>query len=349
MPQIGLHDISANICQDVNLTVQDREFFVLLGPNGAGKTTLLTVIAGLIKYKGSVTFDGSPIDKLPPEDRGVSYLPQHLILFPHLTVKENVAYGLRARGVPRPEVDRRSAELLHLVRLEALANRHPRHLSGGERQRVALARALASNPKVLLLDEPLASLDLQTAKRLRREIRQLHELTGITTLYVTHNLEEAEELGDRVAFFDAGRVEQVGPPRHVYFHPESDRVASFIGAPNILSCEECRPLGHGVAEVVSGDLTLIVPHDGATIRKVAFLPGDLYLSKERPPGPDINRFLGRVTEIRPLQSLVQIKVSCAGHELLAEMSLSAFEELAVEEQQDVYVIVKLRRIRTYEE
>lgn len=349
MPHIRLQTVSAHICRNIDLTIEAGSFLVLLGPNGAGKTTLLTVIAGLLPYKGSVSFDGVAVDHLPPNKRGVSYLPQNLVLFPHLTVEQNVAYGLRAQKAPSAYAQDRVARLLRLMRLEQLTGRYPRHLSGGERQRVALARALAPSPSVLLLDEPLASLDVQTAKRMRREIRQLHDATGITTVYVTHNLEEAEELGDSVAFLHAGQLQQAGTLRHVYFHPESTEVSTFIGTPNILECSECRPLGHGVAEVACGGLTVIVPHDGSPITKIAFLPADVYLSPERPPGPDINRFLGRVTRVIPAQSLVEVRVECGGHEILAELPPSSFKEMSLREGQDVYLILKLRRIRTYEE
>ena len=348
MPRITLHSINIHVCQDIDLAIEDQDFFVLLGPNGAGKTTLLTVIAGLAPYRGSVRFDDAPIDHLPPEKRGVSYLPQNLVLFPHLTVAQNIGYGLRARKEPPERIRDKTSELLQLMRLEHLAERHPRGLSGGEKQRTALARALATDPKVLLLDEPLASLDLQSAKRLRREVRQIHDLTGITTVYVTHNLEEAEELGNRVAFLHAGTLQQVGSPTHVYFHPLSDEVSTFIGAPNILECHECRPLGNGVAAVNCGELSVFVPYEGEAIRKIAFLPGDVYLAKEKPPGPDINRFLGRVTSIAGVRSMVLVDVESGGNNLLAEMPASAFEELGIAEGDEVHLILKLRRIRTYE-
>lgn len=348
MPQITLDAICIHVCRDITLRIEDKEFLVLLGPNGAGKTTLLTVIAGLVPYTGSVSFDGHPIDHLPPERRGVSYLPQNLVLFPHLTVAQNIAYGLRARKEEPQRIEAKVQEMLQLMRLGPLAGRHPRALSGGEKQRTALARALAVDPKVLLLDEPLASLDLQSAKRLRREVRELHELTGITTVYVTHNLEEAEELGDRVAFLHAGSLQQSGPPGHVYFHPSSNEVSDFIGAPNILACEDCRPLAHGVAEVTCGDLSIVVPYEGETIRKIAFLPGDVYLTKEKPPGPDINRFLGRVKQVTAVRSLVLVTVATGGIDLLAEMPAASFDEMGVRTGDHVHLVIKLRRIRTYE-
>ena len=170
--------------------------FALLGPNGAGKTTLLNIIAGLTDYDGSVLFDGMPVDKVPASKREAGYLFQDLVLFPHLDVTANIAYGLKVQKQSQSEVEARVQELLQVMRIKHLSSRYPKHLSGGEKQRVALARALALSPKVLLLDEPLNSLDVQTSKYLRIELKQLQRELGITTIYVTHDLTEAEELAE---------------------------------------------------------------------------------------------------------------------------------------------------------
>jgi len=199
-------------------------------------------------------------------------------LFPHLDVVANIAYGLNSRKWPQPQSEARVNELLDLMNIKHLASRYPRQLSGGEKQRVALARAIASSPRVLLLDEPLSSLDAQTAKYLRTELKQLQRRLGITAVYVTHDLMEAVEMGDRMAVIQNGRVEQVAEPEKVLFYPDSERVADFIGAPNILDCDYCRDLGKGIMEVGCGGLKLTVPHDGGHIRKVAILPRHIYVS-----------------------------------------------------------------------
>ena len=210
MTAIELRNIENYVCRGVNLKVFSGELLVLLGPNGAGKTTILNIIAGLTGYKGSVLFDGRPIDELPTRERKVGYLFQDLVLFPHLDVASNIAYGLRAEGWPNEKIEPRVKELLRLLKIEHLATAYPWHLSGGEKQKVALSRALAPYPEILLLDEPLSSLDWQTSRYLRFELKGLQQKLGITTLYVTHDLTEAKEVADRMAIILEGRIEQIG-------------------------------------------------------------------------------------------------------------------------------------------
>ncbi|MBZ4688134.1 MAG: transporter ATP-binding protein [Clostridiales bacterium] len=210
MPFIKLKNVSNYICRNVNLQVFDRELLVLFGPNGAGKTTLLNIIAGLVEYNGEVYFDSTCVDEIPASERGVGYVFQNLILFPHLNVASNIAFGLRARKEPPDRIKARINELLEMMKIKHLVSRYPKNLSGGEKQRVALARALASSPKILLLDEPLSSLDFQTAQNLRVELKQLQKKLGITTVYVCHNMKEAEEMADRIAVIKEGRIEEIG-------------------------------------------------------------------------------------------------------------------------------------------
>ncbi len=206
MTTIELRDIENYALHKISLKISSGEFLVIFGPNGAGKTTLLNVIAGLSKYTGSVLFDNSPVDNLPPQKRKVGYLFQELVLFPHLNVSANIAYGLKAQGWPKEKISSRVIEMLKMLRIERLANRYPLNLSGGEKQRVALARALAPYPKILLLDEPLNNLDLQTSRYLRHKLKHIHQRLGITTIYVTHDLEEAKELADRIILIKQGRI-----------------------------------------------------------------------------------------------------------------------------------------------
>ena len=216
MPNIKLKNVNNFICDDINLEISDREFFVLWGPTGAGKTTLLNVIAGLIEYEGTVLFDGAPVDKRPVYQRETGYLFQNLILFPHLDVRANIAYGLTIQRKPKKEVNSKVDELLQLMKIEHLAERFPKDLSGGEKQRVALARTIAPSPEVMLLDEPLNSLDFNTARYLRTEIQQLQRKLGITTIYVTHCFEEAFALADRVAVLNNGRIVQVDLSENIF-------------------------------------------------------------------------------------------------------------------------------------
>jgi ABC-type Fe3+/spermidine/putrescine transport system ATPase subunit len=348
MPSITLKSVSKYVCQAVDLEIFDKELVVLLGPNGAGKTTLVNIIAGLIDYRGSVLFDSVPVDKLPANRRGIGYLFQDLALFPHLDVAANIAYGLISRQQPRERVDVRVNELLQMMKVEHLSSRYPKNLSGGEKQRVALARALALSPRVLLLDEPLSSLDVQTAKYLRTELRQIQRNLGVTTVYVTHDLEEADEMADRIAVLQNGHLEQISRPEEVFFYPKNEKVSDFIGAPNILDCDYCHSLGKGVMEVGCGDLRIIVPHDGNSVHRIALFPHDIYISETKPPGPEVNRFRGTIVNIIPADDAVRIKLKVGATSLLAEIPHHIFEDMNLEAGKEVFLILKLRRIRVYE-
>ncbi len=347
MPHIELKNITNYICKDVNLTVLDKELLVLLGPTGAGKTTLLKVISGLTDYQGGVLFDGVAVDRLAPSKRGVGYLFQDLALFPHLDVESNIAYSLRIQKKRPQEVKARVEELLELMGIRHLASRYPRDLSGGERQRTALGRVLASSPRVLLLDEPLSSLDLTTSKYLRVELRQLQRELGITTIYVTHNLTEAEEMGNRIAVIHQGKLEQVGMPEEVFFYPRSEAVSLFFGSPNILDCDYCQVLAQGLIEVGCGDIHLVLPHEGDAVKRIAISPKDVYVSPTKPPGPDLNRLRGVITQIEPLGSLIRLKVEVGGNALFAELPQELFENMNLEVGREVFLILKLRRLRVY--
>jgi sulfate transport system ATP-binding protein len=223
---------------DVSLTVATGELVALLGPSGSGKTSLLRIIAGLERPDhGQVLFGGEDASDRDARDRGVGFVFQHYALFRHMTVFENVAFGLRVRPRPRrpaeTEIHRRVSDLLKLVQLDWLADRHPSALSGGQRQRVALARALAVEPKVLLLDEPFGSLDARVRQDLRRWLRRLHDEIRVTSVFVTHDQEEALEVADRVVVMNQGRVEQVGTPQEIFDHPATPFVMGFLGNVNV--------------------------------------------------------------------------------------------------------------------
>ena len=228
----------------VSLSIRDNEFFTLLGPSGCGKTTLLRTIAGFEELsEGRILLFGQEIDHLPPNRRPVNTVFQQYALFPHMTVAENVAFGLRMLGRDRAEVERVVGEMLELVRLPQLASRRPQQLSGGQQQRVALARALATHPKVLLLDEPLSALDLKLRQEMRGELKNLQRETGITFIFVTHDQEEALTMSDRIAVMSSGDVRQVGRPGEIYEHPVDRFVAGFIGETNLLGGDAGRAGG----------------------------------------------------------------------------------------------------------
>ena len=220
---------------DVNLEIQDGEFFTLLGPSGCGKTTTLRIIAGLEHSdEGQVYFDERDVTDLPPYMRNTGMVFQNYALWPHMKVFDNVAYGLRIRKVPKAEISDRVTEALELVKLEGLGGRFPSQLSGGQQQRVALARVLVINPDLLLLDEPLSNLDAKLRVEMREEIKELQKKLGITTIYVTHDQEEAMVISDRVAIQDKGVIRQVGCPMEIYNRPEDLFIATFIGRGTLL-------------------------------------------------------------------------------------------------------------------
>ncbi|SMF65340.1 spermidine/putrescine transport system ATP-binding protein [Tistlia consotensis] len=253
---------------DVSLTIRDNEFFTLLGPSGCGKTTLLRLIAGFEQpTAGEILLFGSHLEHLPPHRRPVNTVFQQYALFPHMTVAENIGFGLMMQGRPKREIDETVRRMLALVRMDDLAGRRTDQLSGGQQQRVALARALAPHPKVLLLDEPLSALDLKLRKEMQIELKRLQHETGITFIFVTHDQEEALTMSDRIAVMSDGAILQVGTPREIYDHPARRFVADFIGEINILPAEllETREASGGASARVrlsSGQVRLARLPDG---------------------------------------------------------------------------------------
>jgi len=269
-----------DVLNDVSLNVETGELLAILGPSGCGKSTLLRVVAGLLRAdRGTVRIAGREMNGVPPRDRGIGFVFQDYALFPKMTVRDNVAFGLRVRGVPPGDRIRKTSEMLELVSLAEEADQSVETLSGGQRQRVALARALAVSPSLLLLDEPLSALDIKVRERLRREIAAVQKKVGITTLIVTHDQEEAMELGDRIAVMNEGRFEQVASPRDVYQVPATEFVAKFIGEVNVLPGQFYR------GSAYAGNLAIRmegngIPFHGGTV-KVLLRPEDVTLL---PPG-----------------------------------------------------------------
>ena len=243
--------------EEISLTIRDNEFFTLLGPSGCGKTTLLRMIAGFEEVtEGEIYLFGQEIENLPPHKRPVNTVFQNYALFPHMSVLENVGFGLEMKGASKAEAEKRAAEMLELVQLTQFSTRKPAQLSGGQQQRVALARALAPAPKVLLLDEPLSALDLKLRKAMQIELKQIQRETGITFIFVTHDQEEALTMSDRIAVMSAGRLQQLGHSRDIYEAPRNMFVADFIGETNLLEVSVADITGDRATCRLSNGLTL---------------------------------------------------------------------------------------------
>jgi sulfate transport system ATP-binding protein len=323
---------------DVSLDVPGGGLVALLGPSGSGKTTLLRILAGLDHADhGTVALDGVDLASQPARQRNVGLVFQHYALFRHLDVYENIAFALRVRRRPRAEVDARVRELLGLIQLETLERRMPSQLSGGQRQRVALARALAARPRVLLLDEPFGALDAQVRAELRGWLRRLHDEIQLTTVFVTHDQDEAFEVADRVVVMNRGRIEQIGEPAEVFAHPANAFVMRFLGHVNVLDAE----LAGGRARV--GDVTLDVgSHHGDARGRVYIRPHDVSLAR----APGDGALPARVVRITALSRGLQIElaVPAIGARLRADLDWERGAALALRDGEDVFLSLRDARV-----
>ncbi|MDC0714576.1 ABC transporter ATP-binding protein [Stigmatella sp. ncwal1] len=325
---------------DVSFQAPPGAITTLLGPSGAGKSTLLRAIAGLeTPDEGRILIDGVDCTDLPVQKRGVGVVFQSYALFRHMTVRENIAFGLNVRRMSRVDVNARVDEMLKLIQLEELGRRTPSQLSGGQRQRVAFARALAIRPKVLLLDEPFGALDTRVREELREWLQELHELTGVTTILVTHDQEEALEISQHVVIMSEGRVAQAGSPEDIYNSPATPFVASFVGGTSILK-------GHvreGRAEV--GSLVVAAPHSAREGEAVqAFVrPHDIKLARSLHGHGGAST--GRVERLKPVGGYVKVLLKLpSGDSVTVEVPRKEFDELGVVEGDSVHADVRAARV-----
>jgi spermidine/putrescine transport system ATP-binding protein len=284
---------------DLSLQVRRGEFLSLLGPSGCGKTTTLRMVAGFEKPSaGEVYLQGQPLGSTPPYKRHVNTVFQHYVLFPHMTVYENIAFGLHMKRLPKSDIQSRVTEVLKIVELTRYETRYPHQLSGGEQQRVGLARALVNEPAVLLLDEPLGALDLKVRKRMQLELKRIHREVGITFLYVTHDQEEALVLSDRIAVMNHGRLEQLDSVENIYLCPHSKYVSDFIGEINLFCGTLVASASSGMTLLtVEGDALSVDANDALAVGndvEVAVRPEKIYLSTNPPQGE--NTFAGVVVD-----------------------------------------------------
>jgi multiple sugar transport system ATP-binding protein len=341
--------------KEVSLEVKDREFMVLVGPSGCGKTTILRLIAGLEEpSEGEIWIGDRLVNNLEPKDRDIAMVFQNYALYPHMTVEDNIAFGMRLRKMAPAEISRRVQEAAEMLGIGSLLGRRPAELSGGQRQRVALARAIVREPAAFLMDEPLSNLDAKLRLQTRAELVKLHRRLGITTLYVTHDQVEAMTMGDRIAVMRDGQVQQVDTPLGLYNHPASRFVAGFIGSPAMNFVEAEILASNGDMRVDAGGFSLTIPtQKRAALQSFVGLPiilglrpTDLFDARQSPPvEPEPgNTFAGKVEVVEQLgaESIIHLRVG--QDELLVKVDGAA----AARPEEDMPVLVDLNRLHFFD-
>jgi sulfate/thiosulfate transport system ATP-binding protein len=318
---------------DVTFEVPEGQLVALLGPSGSGKSTILRIIAGLEPAdSGEVELTGEDATRMPVQKRGVGFVFQHYALFRHMTVRQNIGFGLEVQRLPKPEMKRRVDELLDLVQLSGYAGRYPSQLSGGQRQRVALARALAPRPKVLLLDEPFGALDSRVRDELRTWLRKLHDEVHVTSLFVTHDQLEAFEVSDQIVVLNKGKIEQMGPPQELYEHPASPFVTGFLGAVNVLPIESVLAMDTIRDEA---PLPLDLPSPNGSVL-VYVRPHDLEVTRQSDGRP---AWFAQIRRQTPLGGLVRLELRLLdGTNLLVQLTRERSLELNLVDGEDIYVV-----------
>ena len=311
---ITLENITYNIgnfsIKDVSLKIERNEYFVLLGPTGAGKTLLLELIAGFhIPDRGRILLNDVDVTRMPPEKRGVGFVYQDYSLFPHMTVEENISFGLKVRGFPKDKIEEKVKEMMSLMGISHLAGRYPSNLSGGEQQRVSLARALAVNPEILLLDEPLSALDPRIREVLREELKRIHEMRRVTTIHVTHNQTEAMLLADRVGLIINGEIIQVGSPESLFSKPLNENVARFVGVENILKGKiKSNKRGVAIIDVEGREVYAVTEIKEGEV-DIFIRPENIILSKTPFKSSARNVFKGEVVKLTNLGPIMNVELN----------------------------------------
>ncbi len=320
---------------NISLSIAEKEYLAILGPTGSGKTLLLETIAGIFPPdSGRIMVNGDDITDAPPSRRQVGMVYQDYMLFPHLTLSQNIAFGLEARKIPAEQIRQKVSQMAEMLGIAHLLHRRPGTLSGGEQQRGAIARALVIEPTALLLDEPLSALDESTANRLQKEIKQIHQLTGATTIHITHRFEEAYVMADRIAVMKDGRIIQVDTPEGIFRRPRNHWVADFVG---------CRNLFQGAAQK-EGDITMVTLQ-GLTMKSVTGLTGpvglsvrpeDIYITRQPLNEPNLNSFSGRVTAIIDRGRLWEAEIDI-GVPLLTVLTRQSAQKVSLQPGKAVHI------------
>ena len=332
-----------------DLRIEHSEYCVVMGPSGAGKTILLETIAGFREpTRGSILVNGRDVTKFPPEKRNLAYVPQNYALWPHMTVFENIAYGLRARKIPNEEIKRRVLEIAEIMEIKDLLNRRPITLSGGEQQRVTLARALVIEPNAVLLDEPLSSLDEKTKDQIKAFIKRLHKKLKFTAIHVTHDPIEAAELGRKIAVMIGGKIIQVGSVREIFTRPKTPDVAWLHGKPNLLEGEIVE-VKEDVIRIKVNDFTITATKEngyeiGSRVL-VILRPEDIILSKQPMKTSARNVFECKIEEIEERGPLVYVVLAREDFRLYALITRGAYEELELKSCSRIYASFKATAVK----
>ncbi len=326
--------------RNVELKIAKGEYFVVLGPTGAGKTLLLELIAGFHKPdSGRIWIDNMDVTFLPPEKRGVGFVPQEYMLFPHMTVFENVEFGLKVRKVPKAERERRVEQTLEFMGLTHLRDRLPMTLSGGEQQKTALARALVIKPKILLLDEPLSALDTNTRKKMQKELKKIHEELKVTTIHVTHDQIEAFVLANRLAVMKDGTIIQTGSPEQVFRRPKDDFVARFVGFENLFDGKIVENK-EGIAKIdIGGVIVEAITRKNGNCT-VGIRPDDIIISKSPFKSSMRNVLRGKISDFIDMGSLVSLMVEVNGLSFVTLITKRSFIEMKLDRGKEVYISFK---------
>ncbi len=339
-------DLGDFVLENATLDVQNGEYFIILGPTGAGKTVLLETIAGLYSPKsGAVWLQEQDVTTLDPEKRNIGFVYQDHVLFPHLTVADNVSFGLKQRKKSKTEIREVANWAIELLGISHLLKRNPDTLSGGEKQKVALARALAVSPKVLLLDEPLSALDPETRESVQQQLQDIHNQLNLTIIHVTHDFEEAISLGDRIAVLAEGRLAQVGTPQEIFRQPKSETVARFAMARNIFTGEVKDGDDESAVMDIEGTQVTVVT-DVRGKHRASLRPEDILLSNEPVHSSARDSFKGNVTHIVDRGSTIYLTVAVPP-DFVCLVTRRSFEEMNLKEGGDVYVTFKASAVHVF--
>ena len=339
---IRIENISKNLGEfflnDVTLDIEKGEYFVVLGPTGAGKTILLEAIAGIYSPdRGKILMDGRDITNVPPRSRNISMVYQDYMLFPHLTVEKNISFGLKLKKITTKEIKKKIDGISRMLNVRHLFHRFPGTLSGGEKQRIAIARAVVTEPKALLLDEPLSALDAQTREGLRYELKKIHSVTGITIIHVTHNFEEVFSLGDSVAVMNEGKIIQVGNPDDVFRRPNCEFIANFVGVENLFKGRST--VNNGTSDITINGIKIASTACNSGDSVVSIRPEDILVSRNKIESSARNSFSGKITDVIDKGAIIKIVADC-GIPISAIITRRSFDDMGLRGGMSAYFTFK---------